>query len=558
MDNAAVEKAYLEELEELEKFRILHTGQHPRVPLGREDPDVRRLIEALAFFSARTRIAAERTVNESLLRIFRQHFPYALAPMPAMVMLRAQPSPVGFVDAVELPRGSEVLVSRRVTRDPSVAPVQYRFRTTAPLRLLPIRLGDVFVTDLSRGKEKGARITLRFASQFKQGEIGELSLHLNHLNDLFASMAIMLAFKRSLVRASVVYGEGTPGEEGAPCDVSFGAPAAGADEGAAFEHPDQRFRAALHFPQAEQFVRVRVPPPKEKWQTFSLRFDMSPEWPLDYSLTNDTFDLNVVPMMNLQQEMANPLECDGTKERYPVRHPEEAQGFVPHSILGVYRMTDQGMIPLEPGVVGPTEGGFETVFEGQDRDRRAWVILDLPTAFDQPEKIAIEAFWTQPEITGAQAHELGVRLATRHIDQVTWGCSGTLVPLAGNELESDRDGLLKMVSYKSMRFLDLEALTFLAFALGAGRRPEFSRITAALDEVKIEARPAARKAGGVSNVYELRFDRRVTRDLLPWLDLFCRSLLGLLEAWSAQQVVEIVARVPSLDREQPCVLRYPD
>jgi len=58
-----LEKAFLAELESLEKFRISYTGLYPNAPLTREDPDVRRLMEAMAMFTARTRLAAERSLG---------------------------------------------------------------------------------------------------------------------------------------------------------------------------------------------------------------------------------------------------------------------------------------------------------------------------------------------------------------------------------------------------------------------------------------------------------------------------------------------------------------
>ena len=105
-----LEKAFLEELAALERFRVAYTGAYPKTPLSGEDPDVRRLLEGMAMFSARTRLAADRSLHRSILRIFRQHFSYLLGPLPAMAMLRAQPDEKSFVNKVDLPRGSEVLL----------------------------------------------------------------------------------------------------------------------------------------------------------------------------------------------------------------------------------------------------------------------------------------------------------------------------------------------------------------------------------------------------------------------------------------------------------------
>src|SRR3569832_114152 len=130
-----LEKAFLAELEALEKFRITYTGIYPHTPLTREDTDIRRLIEALAMFTARTRVAAERNIDQSMLRIFRQHFSYLLDPVPAMVMRSATPT-ARYVYTTELPEGTEVyLIERGGKLSPERA---FRVRTRARLRVLPI------------------------------------------------------------------------------------------------------------------------------------------------------------------------------------------------------------------------------------------------------------------------------------------------------------------------------------------------------------------------------------------------------------------------------------
>ena len=214
-----VEKAFLAELEALEKFRISYTGQYPNASLAREDPDVRRLIEAMAMFTARTRVAAERNVGESMLRLFRQHFPYLLSPVPAMTMLAAGVT-ARYVDAVEIPRGSEVLLVHRPEKD---APDKvFRFQTQNRLRISPDRPRE-------RGhlSDEGPRVQapLRFAAGFaRNDEIGDVSLYVNHLNDLFSSLTVLYELKSHVRGASVVFdktvAEDTPAT---PCQIRFGA-----------------------------------------------------------------------------------------------------------------------------------------------------------------------------------------------------------------------------------------------------------------------------------------------------------------------------------------------
>ena len=121
-------KAFLEELQELEKFRMSYTALHPAAPLDREDQDVRRLIEALAVFSTRTRQAGQRTLARGTMRLFQQHFSYLLNPVPAVAMLRAVPD-ARFVDATELPRGTPLLLNPGSAAAPT-GPLT--FRTPGP------------------------------------------------------------------------------------------------------------------------------------------------------------------------------------------------------------------------------------------------------------------------------------------------------------------------------------------------------------------------------------------------------------------------------------------
>src|ERR1044071_9538487 len=54
---------YQRELESLETFRERYRHLYPFAGLDRDDPDVQRLLEGLAFFTARTRRAADRAIS---------------------------------------------------------------------------------------------------------------------------------------------------------------------------------------------------------------------------------------------------------------------------------------------------------------------------------------------------------------------------------------------------------------------------------------------------------------------------------------------------------------
>jgi type VI secretion system protein ImpG len=329
--------------------------------------------------------------------------------------------------------------------------------------------------------------------------------------------------------------------------IQFGAPQPEDWEYESHEHPLHRARTFFHFPYSELFLTAKGAKPPRNWQSFALCLDLDEAWPTNLRLSPHAFQLHVVPIENIKKDMANPIECDGTQERWPVRHPDTASRFVPHSVLGAYRMTDAGLLPLEPAVLGAKSNTFESIVEGRDEERRAWVVLDLPNAFDAPERVAVEAFWHQPGFADLGPTELRARLTDRYVDGVTWSCESPTVPHAPSALADDREGLLQLLSIKNQRFLGREELVFLLRALGCESEKYFAKLVGSLSSVTVKSKPFARRAGGFKYVYELSFDDLDGSDL-PRLDVFGRRLLSLLTTWSVEEVVEITVVVPNLDK----------
>jgi len=535
--------AFLAELEALETFRITYTGLYPGTPLSQEDPDVRRLIEAMAMFAARTRLAAERGVRQSLLAAFRQHFPYLLGPVPATAMLRADIDS-RFADAADLPQGAEIYLSRRNTKD---AQQVFHLRTLAPLHILPIRLAG---GHLLRSPGGAYRLALQFEADFaRNDEIGELSVHINHLDDLLSSLRVTAALEEHCRSASVAFDPDLSAETpGKPCDIRFG-PLAPPDHAMGLvDHPLARARLAIHAPRHDLYLHVRVSRQPRNWRRFTISLDLGDRWPSDLRLTTESFALHVVPMLNLVRATADPIEYDGTRERCALVHPDAASGFVPHSVAGVYRRTKAGLVPLEPAVLGATAERYDVLWEGRGLDRRAFIALHLPGAFERPERIMVEALWHQPSLACIPATNLDVRLANRYLEGVRWTCSGSVTPPAESALEDDAEALLRILSLKNQRILDIDDLRDLLRAFGVPEERHLARLFIALSRVELTVRPFGQRSSGIKHTYALTFEGLDPMDL-PQLGLLCEELLDILAAWSLDEVVELIARVPGLGRE---------
>lgn len=540
-------KAFLTELESLEKFRISYSGQHPQVPLSREDPDIRRITEALAMFTARTRRAGERSLGLSMLRLFRQHFPFLLSPIPSMGMLHARVSP-RFVDVGTVPRGADVVVSPTPAAvSASNLPPRLTFRTLAPLRVLPITLDRV---DLFAPEGGGYRMVLGFsAAHDRVDPIEQLSLYINHLNDFQSSLTVQFALKRHLKRASIVFDEDVREETlGTQCSATFGAEPTPNNDFELLSHPLERVRSVLHFPQQEMFLSMRVSSQPRNWRRFSVIFELDSRWPRELKLTPDTFQLHVAPMINLLRAMSDPITYDATQDRYPIMHPEVALRYRMHSITGVYRLDqDEGLVPLRPGIVGEREHAYEIETEGQEDRRKAYLSLDMPQAFLEPFRVAVDAIWHQPVFQDDRPFEYQAGLFDRYLEGLTWECLGAFSQPRHNQLGEDISGLLELLSMKNKRFLDRDELVFLLSAIGADRSRVFGSVLAAISDVKVEQVPYARGTTGFKYNYRVGFSRLDLSDL-PLLDLFAQQMLQALKAWSVDEVVELVAHVPNLEQ----------
>jgi type VI secretion system protein ImpG len=539
-------KAFLEELAALEKFRMGYTALHP-APLGREDQDVRRLTEALALFTARTRLAGQRSIARSTMRLFQQHFPYVLSPVPTMAMLRAE-SDGQFADLAEVPRGTQVHLAPAKVAD-NTSPLS--FRTQAPLRVLPIRLEKRVRKESHEGR---ARLLLTFKSNNNTERTtapGTLRLYLNHLNEFLSSLAVHHQLKTSTRAVSVSFD--AENAQWQPCTTwRFQPSPPPPSELEPFEHPLQRIRSFFLFPQQELFLEVELPEPQRPWRQFTLCFELKEPLPPELVLTSDSFVLHATPMVNVQRAMSNPLEHDGTKEHYAIQHTDPTGGYRVHSVLGIYRLDGKGLVPLRPGAFSRGPNTYEIEHEGEGEGRRTWLTLDLPGAFAKPVRVAVEACWYQPlppefDVSGYRAG-----LPERFIEGLRWSVVGDVATGMDNPLERDQQELLHLLSIRNQRFLELDDLIFLLNALGVRDARYFRAVVERMNSLQVRSKPFAKSTTGFKYVYRLTLSKLDTF-LVPTVDLFSARLLELLKVWSTEEVVELEVSIPNLELE----LTYP-
>lgn len=520
---------YLNELAGLERFRQRFLESHPTVPLDREDPHVRRLIESMAFFSVQTRLATQHNLRSTWLRLFSSFFDFLLQPLPAVALVQALPAEKMTETAV-LSRGTELRLS-------PAHGVAGSFRTRRHLRILPIAMAGTDVVRLADGR---FRLILRFESSFpRRDPVGLFSLHVRHLDEYRPSLAVFHALRKQLQQVSVVYdAEANEASQGTPCEFSFGDAPPELDDAGDYEHPLQRVRAFFQMPEQGLFLHLAVPSNRKEWTRFSLCLDLDKSWTVGRSTHPDFLHPFVVPVENLKAEAAQPLLADGTRSEYPIRGMTAGRDLQLHSVTGVYVLGKTGRVPMRPAFL-PGEGPSYELDEALDEDLRLRhsLLVRLPEAFLEPQKLLVEALWYQPQFVSEAVGRVSISTPGRHLEGLNWQLVGRLQPHRESTLRNDVAGLTRLLAWKVKSTLERNELAALLNYLGTPAEEPFRRVIPWMRELKATVAPdGALRGSGLLHVYELLLEP-IDTAAEPLVACYLEQVQRLLEAWNGDAAV---------------------
>ncbi|HET9625220.1 MAG TPA: type VI secretion system baseplate subunit TssF [Kofleriaceae bacterium] len=518
---------FLTELKAVDDFLARRTGDPSSVT--REDPDVRRLMESIAFFSARTRQAASDQVRSSVMSLVRGHLDDFLSPQPARGLVQATPTDL-VTDTAHLPAGTMLRVT---TADGDLG----LFATMTDVTLRPLQID---LAELGLRPGGGFRIALRVRARREVIDMPEpLAIHLSYLGDYHASLRFQYRLRRHLLAdgVSVFYDTAPdPTRAGAPCAVRFGsAPPAQAAPGA--DSPIERLRTFLHFPAKELALGVALPRPAAPWRQAWVCFDLDDDWPAELVVNKDVFRLFVLPVENLVREGAMPIKCDGTRAHYPITPGRIDAQLALHSVAGVFQELPSRLDPILPVQLASGDESYDVEYVAEAAGGlEPRLVLRLPAAFLTPRLVSVEARWYQPDFDRLAVGKLDVRLQTRHLQGVELRLLGTLVPHRESALWRDPAAMMQVLSRRVSRVLGRRDLIGLMTQLGADDDSYHAGVDADLLHIEAREEPAELgRGGGIRHVYQITIDN-VDDDRLGLIADYLRCVETLLDAWSASPV----------------------
>jgi type VI secretion system protein ImpG len=411
------------------------------------------------------------------------------------------------------------------------------FATERALTVLPAETREVTLTRGSRSVE----IAIRVGALRPLSRATTLSFYVRRLDDYRASLALYDAIERHFVQARAESDE--VGE--LPCRVEFGPQPSrrfGPEDEAGDPGPLASIRSFFQLPEQELFIHVSVPAAPGGWGSLTIRLQLDEAFPEEFGVTPETFQLGVVPCVNRWPDFAQPIECDGTRTSYPVRSAEAMLDAVElHNVRGVYRTSEQGLSPIAPLALTRQGDSFE--FEPGGPSGEDSVKLDVVDAFQNPCRVQVDAWWSQPRLWSSPAGRIGLAPRTRRLSGVTFRTVGALHPAHQSPLARDPSRCLQVLSLKVRPVLSRRDLIGMLEVLGASDDACYRGIPTLIDELESsQASDPERRASGIRRLYRMTLRCR-SADEEPLIRRVAREAAKLLDAWTEDAVdVEVVTR----------------
>jgi len=308
-----------------------------------EDPHVERLIEAFAFLAGRVRLKIDDEFPEITESFFEVLYPHYLAPLPSMAIAQFLQAEGSLTTGHLIPRGTG-LFSRPIQGTPC------RFRTGYPVTLWPIKIEAASLESLdpvdTRGKWEEAVIKLSLSctnetslATLKSGEtqrpIESLRFYLNGEPQLVFPLYEMLFNHAS--RVEIRPGPIVPTKATRKLELTPPKPVRlpasslkqvgfGPDE-ALLQYTARSFAGyalvSEYFAFPDKFLFFDLTGLDQAVKGgFGSRFDINiylkDVTPLRSIVTRETFQLGCSPIINLFNEIAEPIQLTGMQHEYRV------------------------------------------------------------------------------------------------------------------------------------------------------------------------------------------------------------------------------------------------
>jgi type VI secretion system protein ImpG len=326
------ELAYLREMGR--EFALVHPQTAGLLAEKGSDPDVERLLEGVAFLTARVREKVEDAVPSIVFGITEMLLPHYLRPIPATSIIQYSPNLKSMRGVQTVERGTKVAGK-------PIKGTSCQFQTTQPVDLLPMELAEVAL-DETRANFPVIRLTMQTTeagrSTLKRKEGFRFMLY----GDSSQTGMLGLWLRRHLVKVAVSKGANTDADLGRTSVVAAG----WTDDEALLPWParmQEGYRYLQEYftaPDKFAFFDLRN---LDKVDILADRFEIALTFErppgIEARLTAETFRLHCTPVINLFETSAEPIRLDPRMNEHLVRaaglDPKHNEVYEVKEVLGI-------------------------------------------------------------------------------------------------------------------------------------------------------------------------------------------------------------------------------
>ncbi|MDP3278643.1 MAG: type VI secretion system baseplate subunit TssF [Deltaproteobacteria bacterium] len=455
--------------------------------VDRGDPDVRRIVEAMAYFSARSQSALERGMRSAIERMVSVPVSDLATVLPAAGLVRATPS-IDLDGVASLPEGTILRVATASNGSPKLEETSL-FSTLFALEIRPIELVSAQV-DRS-GRAPAAVLKLR-ASSPQRGAF-ELAVLVRRMDSYRPSANLFDAIKRSAQRVTVRFDQAAS----QAVDLSFGVDAQRCSKLVA--SPLAFARMLLQLPEQDLLLRFALPASDRPWSETEVRIELSERWPSTLTVDRSDFALFVVPMINAWSDPCVPLTFAAKDDALPLRLGVPRAGAELLRVVGVYD-ADKELRPLIPLALGTQLEGWELLEPSGGPQLR----LRVSDPSQLPMKTVVDAHWSQPSLWRSSASASRVT-PQRQVAKAQLAPLGLVRRAQQSSLRAQSSWALDVAALRSRASLNRAELVALLQGMGAVGESPFASVVHSLevDPVRVEIEAVT---GSLRRVLTLRWN----------------------------------------------------
>jgi type VI secretion system protein ImpG len=484
-EDADISTLFDAHLAEVHAFLDARPGGESSVDRG--DPDVRRIVEAMAYFSARSQAALERGMRSAIERMVSVPVSDLATVLPAAGLVRAVPS-IDLDGVASMPEGTILRVATASSGGAKVEETSL-FSTLFALDLRPIELVSAQVDRSGRAPA----LVLKLRASSPQRGAFELPVLVRRMESYRPSARLFDAIKRSARAVTVRFDQSLT----QPAGLSFGVDAQRCSKLVA--SPLALARMLLQLPEQDLLLRFALPGASRPWREAEVRVELSDRWPSTLTVDRSDCALFVAPMINAWSDPCVPLTFAATDDALPLRLGVARAGAELLRVAGVFDADDE-LRPLVPLALGTQLEGWEQLETSGGSLLR--VRVSDPSRL--PMKTAVDAHWSQPALWRSSASASRVT-PQRQVAKAQLAAVGLVRRAQQSAFRVRSSWALDIAALRSRASLDRAELVALLQGMGAADESPFASVvhSVAVDRTRVEIDAAT---GSLRRVLPLRWN----------------------------------------------------